>query len=340
MMVWIKRNLVFLLGVVVALVVLGGAAAFTFFNYGRQAEAVQKLGTATNEFNQILNQKPFPNTENIEATRQNTEVVAQFVNGAGRVFTAKQYPRLTGQKFQIYLINALAQLQRDATNANVTIPPGYNFTFGSLLRLPNLLAYSIEPLTIKFAEVQALCRVLFEARVHALESLDRLPAYPGERADVGFMTDLVVNTNMTTEGGVVISTPYRITFRGFTTELSAVLNGLARSDTFFVVRKLDVSPSTGMGTLGTPQMSGDLNELMMMMMSSGTPGGIPPGTPGAPGMVPGMVRPAVRSPYPNRNPVAPQAPALKTILNEKPLRITMVVDVVKLVPVAAPPTGP
>jgi hypothetical protein len=127
-----------------------------------------------------------------------------------------------------------------------------------------------------------------------------------------------------------IVTPYEVSFRSFSGEIGAVLDGILRSTNCLIVKTLTVAPS--------------LNPV----------GGANPNAPAAPAYAPAYVP----QPVPSRDsfasrygagpeipraaappvaaaPVAgrPAAPSGPTVfLSEKPLRVTLLIDVVKLKP--------
>ena len=222
----------------------------------------------------------------------------------------------------------------------------------------------MEPLINQLSEINTLCGVLFKARVRALEGLQRVPAYNADPGGADLLTDLVTRTNVVSPTVSVIITPYRITFRGFASELTAVLNGFGRTKEFITVRQIDLEA----GAAGAAQFAPGLDPATMMnpeMMSipgglPGQPGFRPPGfggfpgaggplglasptmsaTPPAPGVPPGRPVQPPRTGFGAGVPPPPKS-SLTPILDEKPLRVTLVVDMIKVVrrpvPVAAPP---
>jgi len=322
-MVWIKRNIGFVIGVVVTLALLGGAGFFLHINFKKQTERVAALITATNEFKSLIAARPYPSANNIATTVSNTVVIGEFVKSAEKVFVSQPQERMAARTFKIHLINSLEELRKEAVAAQVKLPPNYKFTFGELVPMPNLLPYSIEPLSMRLAEVQEICATLFESRIHALDGIQRVPAYRGDPATSSFLTDLMVRTNLTTTNGVIISTPYRFTFRGFSTELAEVMNRFAKKPGFWAVRKLDVS------TVGAQQIQNRQAPMGMLDPSMLMEAGLDPSQ-----LLRGQMAPAVARPAAGGRP-ATRSP-FTTVLNEKPLQVTMILDVVKLLPLAHP----
>jgi hypothetical protein len=323
-MVWIKRNLFVVIGGVVAVALLAVAAVFAQGAQQKQSDAAQSLQSYTSSVNALLNARPFPNDGTIEKFEEETGVIRQFSRDAERLFEYVPAARMDGQQFKIHLLKALVQLQADATNSNVEIPDQYQFTFGHLVPMPNLLPYSIEPLQESLADIQHLCKILYESKVHALENIKRFPAYPREPGRTGLSFDYWPRTNVTSSEAVFKSTPYEFRFRGFTSELTEVLNQFASADRFYVVRKIEVA-----------QAAGALRPGMMGMGGEGGDDGAMGGLPTAPGatltLAQRMQLMQIRAQQKSviRRSGAP--PELRTVVDEKPLRITVVLDVVKLI---------
>lgn len=347
-MLWIKRNLFIVIGGLVSLALLGGAVFYlynSFYDNDDQDVALEQLKAELTG----LTTGFYPNDENIAVIRSNTALAQAFMADAGRLLVSEPPRPMLASTFSIELVKALDRLRRDATNASVELPPRFDFTFGEIKAKP-IFPYAVEPLNGQLAEISTLCGVLYRAKVRAIESLQRVPAYVGDPPSQDLLTDLAVRTNEVSTNFNLVMTPYRVTFRGFVGELTAVLNGLARTKDFIVVRQLDLEAGGSAPAL-TPTM-----DPMMMTPGMMSPGGLPPGglNPGAgfglplggvPGAAPTMTPPGTQPrPAQPARPLPPGAvppPAKSTLtplLDEKPLRVTLVVDFIKAArrPVTAP----
>src|SRR5208283_633796 len=110
---------------------------------------------------------------------------------------------------------------------------------------------------------------------------------------------------------LAVRTPYQVAFRSFSPEVGEVLARLASSPNGFVVKSINVQLA-GAYTAGSPEMGNPMAPNMPGMMPPPPPVGAQP-----PSMAP--------APLPGRG-------GLQTVLNEQLLRITLVVEVVKLLP--------
>lgn len=331
-MVFIKRNIFWIIGGLVSVGLIAGSVMFTA---GAQAKAEEKLGelsTYTNKVNTLKDANPYPSPEAIAQVKEDTEKVKELSKQAEAMFIYEKPPEVHSRKFKVHLINSLVALQSEATNYNVRLPQNFYFTFSHLLPMPNLLPYSIGPLSERLQDIQHITKILFESRVHSIDSLARVPAYGREPGGAALMYDVGIRTNLSTETADFTSTPYRFSFRGFTTELTEVLNRFASSDRFYVVRQIEVlatrsaEPSfvsrsamfgglgggmdsgddiqSGGGTLRTPQQANLLAQARARQLAAAGRG-------------------------------VQQSP-LEAIVDERPLRISMMIDVVKLVPKVQP----
>jgi hypothetical protein len=271
----------------------------------------------------------------------------KFTAEAERIL-ATEPPKLANVSFSVHLPRVLDEMRRDATNAGVELPPKYDFTFGEVKGMSRIPGYGIEPLNSRLAEMKTICDVLFKARVRGIESLQRLAAFADEPKGPDLLLDRTEQTNSLATGVNVTITPYRVVFRGFSGDLAVVLNTLSGTKEFFVVREVLVEPLGGAGLMNPGLMNPGMMNPGMMTPGMMTPG--PFGGPG-PGGAPGMLAPGMTTPPPpgGFRPVAPKAPgmvgaqpvsksSLVKILDEQPLRITLVLDVIKVTRKAVAPT--
>ena len=251
---------------------------------------------------------------------------------------------MDGANFKDALETTLADMGGDAEKSGVSLPNApskYDFTFkpqrGSLDFAPETLV----PMATQVAEIKAICDVLFDARVHALTGLRRLPVAKQDVEATDYLVGKKPTTNTVT--GAVLA-PYEIQFQGFTTELAAVVEGFYRSSNCFIVRNIDVQtnvvnvasetarplpsfmPIPNVPATEVPQMSP--GELMRRRYGFGPGGRYGPSAPVAPAPAPTpgvFVSPAHKGPV--------------TVLDERPFKTTMYVEAVRLIERARPKSG-
>ena len=341
-MAWIKRNLALVIGIAVSLLLLVGAGGYLVANEAQDYARDEDLAKLKVKLDS-LRSGTFPSEANIGAVRTNVTQVLKFTTEAERIL-ATEPPKLANVSFSVHLPRVLDEMRRDATNAGVELPPKYDFTFGEVKGMSRIPGYGIEPLNSRLAEMKTICDALFKARVRGIESLQRLAAFADEPKGPDLLLDRTEQTNSLATGVNVTITPYRVVFRGFSGDLAVVLNTLSGTKEFFVVREVLVEPLGGAGLMNPGLMNPGMMTPGMM-----TPGMMTPGPFGAPGMLaPGMTTPPPPGGF---RPVAPKAPAmvgaqpvskssLVKILDEQPLRITLVLDVIKVTRKAVAPTPP
>jgi hypothetical protein len=175
----------------------------------------------------------------------------------------------------------------------VTLPPKYNFSFEAQRSRVNFSSGSLGALAAQFGEVKTIAEILFAARVNSLDGIQRVRVSDDDAN--GPQADYFDNHSVT--NNLAVLTPYQVAIRSFSPEIAQVLAGFASSPHGFIVKSINV------------QMAG-----AAAAMSPETAGAMPP--------------PSLAAPPP----VAPGRGGLQTVLNEQLLRVTLVVEVVKLLP--------
>lgn len=339
-MTWLKRNLFLVAGGLVALGMLGFAVFFLFTKKQAVDEVTGQLTAKTDELKTLTTADPYPNQENIEAAKKEQVKLANHLQGMRRYFVpVASYTNMDSAAFKVSLQTTISDMEHDAEKAGVALPNagagsgGYDFTFKPQRTSVVFAPETLVPLAMQVAEIQAMCDILFNARIENLLSLRRTPVAKEDEGAADYLFGRKPVTNAVT-GAVLM--PYEITFQGFSGELAAVLDGFNRSSNCFIVKNIDVQtnvvqaaaestptymPYTMMAPSAaapTPQMSP--RDLMMMRYGlRGSRYGRPPVTeaPAAPAPTPGTFTPPVR-----RGP--------ETILDERPFKVTMYVEAVRL----------
>jgi hypothetical protein len=317
-MIWIKRNLLMVASIAVGLVLLG--LAIWYLVDGIQAESAMHgdLVQVTEKLQTLKNMTPTPGTENINIASADTKKLKAFMADAEKFFVGPPSVKLDDMGFRSLLETSVSELRRSGSNATVGLPPNYNFTFGAQLAKAKYAVGSTEPLAKQLAEIKMLCGILYSCKIHSLEAIKRSQVSTDDTAgSADFFSDRRVVTN---EFGVAV--PYQLDFRSFTPELAAVLNALARSREFIVVKNLIVQTTETPAVAGAAPMVDGMAAPTPMVAPPG--GSIPPAPPGTPPGAPGQPRPASGRPG-----AAPPKPVYKIELDEKPLRISLTLELTR-----------
>lgn len=315
---WIKRNILFVISGVVALALLGADGFYIYKDWTRNSEASAKLNEIYGTLKDLQQQKPAPGNNKIN----NTEIAKQQQQQVEAwIATTKQYFKpipsippgaVTSEAFASALRRTADQLQHEADEASVKLPPKYDFSFSAQRPLVKFAAGSLEPLAVQLGEVKTIAEIIFSTRVNALDGIQRVRVSADDiNGPQGDYTDEQPVTNK-----LAVITPYIVTFRCFTPELAHVISAFATSSNTFLIKAINVQPA---GTTETTEATE--NPAM----------GLPPAA------YAGRYGRYYRTPAQFAPPAA--APAaqtgkggLQTVLKEQLLRVTMEVGYVNLLP--------
>ena len=314
---WIKRNLFIVIGGAVALVLLGAGGFYIFQSWTRDSAASVKLNEIYSTLKNLKAQSPAPGNDkvnNTETAKQQEKVVQEWIASSRKYFqpipAIPSATNVTSESFASALRKTVDLLQREAESASVTLPPKYDFSFSAQRPLVQFASGSLEPLAMQLGEVKAISECLFSARVNAIDTIQRIRV---SQDDInGSQSDYTDRQSTTNE--LAVLTPYVITFRCFTPELSGIISALAASPNAMVISKINILPAGLAATALT--------------------GGQPPG------MMPGRLYGETESPVPAYYAPQPTAAAQpvpgrggpQTVIKEQLLRVTMEVELIKLLP--------
>src|SRR3954471_18687771 len=240
---WIKRNLYFVIGAVVALALLGGAGYYLWSKLNLNNQQWESLNKAYEDLKRLNSQNPHPgsgNVDNMATAKQQVVELRSFQDKARAAFEKIQpipdLPKITDRDFSFALSRTISGLRADATNSGVSLPPDYEFSFLAQSKKPSFQTNTLPSLAVQLGEVKAICDVLFQAKINALDFLRRERVSPDDAA--GAATDYLAEKSITNESAVI--SPYELTFRCFSPELASVLGNFASSGRGFVVKNVNV----------------------------------------------------------------------------------------------------
>jgi hypothetical protein len=314
--------------------VISGVVALGLLGFGGWYlySAIEKNNQIDGEINQIkaeierlLNMDPTPNQQNLTLAKQEAAKLTAFITEA-----RKQFPPappaaepLNDLSFRSLLENTVNDLHKQAKSVGIQAEDTnryYYFTFEAQREAMRFSPESLRPLSERLSEVRQIAEILFKARVNRLAWMKRAmvpgerPQQPGGNVAAGgnLTADYFANVSARTnaEAGMVLW-PYEVVFDCFSPELGVVLEAFERTPGFIVKSVATAVSPEALAAAGPRR----------------------PDPPGAQPRNPGL------RPVPGARPNAP-APvaALTTVINERPLRVTLRIEVIKPEP-PQPGTG-
>ena len=248
---WIKRNLYFLIGSLVALALMGLAGWYLYSKWQLNNEFLGKLDEQYAELRRLNALDPHPGSDqvnNIQAAKDQQKEMRAYIGKARQYFQlcppipVPESGKLTPQEFSSALSRTLDQMQRDATKASVTLPPKdstgqpYCFSFAAQSKSLAYAPGSLAPLSVQLAEVKGICNVLVQAKVNSLDNIRRERVSDDDFK--GPQTDYLTEKTVTNE--LAVLSPYEVTFRCFSSELASVLAGFSASPCGLLVKTINV----------------------------------------------------------------------------------------------------
>lgn len=302
-MTWIKRNILFVITALVGVLLTGWAGYSLMGAMTEDKQAQDDFTSVMNELTTLRNMNPYPTPVNIETAKAEAAQMRGVLADFHKVYAPfPAVPAMDEKGFAAELSRRIANWTTDAKTTAVTIPEGYAFSFSGLVGKLSFASNCIPAYLEQFNEMDGILETLFRAHVNELESIQRVPVYP---CDAGG-TDFLQTTWVTNQMGVLA--PYQVSFLCFSRDLGQVMEGLINSTNCYVVKSVTVASTKAQGQAG---------------------GGGP-----VPGVGPVPYAPVRALPAPVRG-GAPKGPVGVTVIREKPLFVTLVIDAVQLKPVAA-----
>jgi hypothetical protein len=300
-MVWIKRNLFFVIGAVIAVGLLAAAGIYDYKNWQRNNAALDALNQTYATLQRLNSESPSPGNDkidNIKTAREQEQQLREWIQQAGQYF--QPIPlipdpadgAITDAKFASARDHTISQLQIEAGSASVTLPPQYGFSFEAERTSVKFAPGSLDALARQLGEVKMICKILYTAKINSFDGIRRVRVSDDDVS--GPQSDFIDQTVVTND--LAVFTPYEVTFRCFSQDLGAVLSSFASSPYGFIVKGINVQPAAGATTPSAPSGGGFDQQ----------------------------------SPYPVPRSASASRGGLKTVLNEQLLSITLDIDIVKL----------
>ncbi len=330
-MSWIKRNLYFLIGAVVALGLLAVAVVFYLQNEQANNAVKEKLNTAYAALKVINELNPHPGyansggstnkVDNIAIGRKQVEELSAFLAQSRAAFvpvpSIPDNARLSGQEFTADLLRTIDQMRRDSRSAGITLPASnYNFSFDSIVPKVTFSPSSLQLLARQLGEVKVISDVLVSAKVNALDGLRRVKVC-SEDETTRFPNDYL-NQTPQTNGALAVLEPFELKLRCFSSELASVMVGLASSPHGVIVKTINIEAPPPTASAAVAESAPAPAFFPQPMPAAGVPRGYGP--------YGRMPRPGYPPPFaPGVRPAASVTAPSKPVLYEQAVRVTLTV---------------
>jgi hypothetical protein len=314
-MLWLKRNLFMAVGGFIALCLL----AFGLYYFWTNRQNNKKIETALEEnkqtFGGLINKDPYPSPTNIARAKEEVQRTREAITNARAYFQPVPFEPVTDQAFKAVLDNSIFDLHKKAEQTSVILPSKtYAFTFEHQKRQLQFPPEAFPGLPQQLAEIKLICELLFDAKINKLITFRRARLYTEE--PLSQVDHHEIKPEVDEQMGMA-GNPYEVVFHAFSTDLAAALQSFYKSTNGLLVKAIAVEVAAA----EAPQPN----------VNQPLPRAVVPTAP--------VPAPTVRQP-PQRPAGAP-APAakpegLKTVLNEKLLKITLVLEVLRTLPATNP----
>jgi hypothetical protein len=276
---------------------LGSAGFYIYKGWSHNAAALNDLNEIYSTLRQLTSKKPSPGNDkinNIEAAKQQEGQVREWIRQAGDYF--KPIAPVPNPP------NGVVSSEEFAAALRRMIDQLQREAETASVALPPQYDFSFKAQRdlVKFSgSLEPLAQQLGEVKTIAeilyaarVNALDGIQRVRISDDDAAGPQADYLDDHSATNNLAVL-TPYQITFRSFSPEIGVVLAGFASSPHGFIVKGINVQLAGAAATMSP--------------------------NPTAPGTAPG-------------SPVPPGRGGLQTVLNEQLLRVTLVVEIVKLSP--------
>src|SRR5437762_1824618 len=182
-MTWLKRNLFWAIGGVVALGLLGAAFFYLYTNMQSEKEIDEQLNQKLARWDELI-KAGAATREPIEAVKEDEKKLKAYLDQTRKFFVPLPYPQITdSREFRFLLDTTLNVLEREAEASAVSLPPKpYSFGFKPQSESVQFDTVNLKPLTMQLSEIAGISEIMFKAKIHSLESIRRVPV---AKEDIG-----------------------------------------------------------------------------------------------------------------------------------------------------------
>jgi hypothetical protein len=330
---WIKHNLLLVVSGLVALLAVGGSGYFFYLQVMADQDAEAKLTSVREELKKLQTTVPYPTQTNLLVFQDYRKQWQDFMTRAGRHFGEAQTNDFgRNLDFGAALAKTINDLQRGAKYASVTLPTNFSFGFSVQRERLQYDPTNLTTLSVQLEDIRNLCEILYQAKVYELVGVQRVAVSTNDTSassglsQSSYSSEYLSSSRTIVTNDLALIFPYQITFRCSSVELAAAMECIARSPYGITVKYLKVEGSETQAQDETGATAGAVFSPYTSRFG--------------PGMSAAMAARYGLGPYGRRQTApTPGAEATEpqkqkkgpgTILKERPIKVAMQVDVIKL----------
>lgn len=171
----VKNHIGLIIAGVCGAIVLGSAAFLLVSFHGKYSKVELSLSQQLERFNSLVRRNPYPSVTNVELARKNYEELQAYND---KLLAALQHGQIEPEQMERADFPPLAEktlrgLWEAAAQSKVTFPDGFAFGFQRYIEGELPEPANIPRLVVQLKTVDALCRLLFMAKISALTDITR-----------------------------------------------------------------------------------------------------------------------------------------------------------------------
>jgi hypothetical protein len=179
--------------------------------------------------------KPFPSDENLAAGGAEVARLKSAITEVKQRFAPIPFDPGIGSAFKDALEKTIYSLTLQATNNRIGLPSNpYFFSFAAQKQKLDLDTDGYPAINRQVADVKAIVELLFDAKIHSLMGLMRVPVSKDD--SLGSNDILAKDRTQTNQVTGATLMPYEVSFSCFSGDLANVLDSLTASKYGFVVQ--------------------------------------------------------------------------------------------------------
>lgn len=193
---WVKNNIGLVIGGLLALFLMILAGGFLYTQMKAEGSAQSNLEMGFTDLRKLLTRNPHPGdpekgVDNIGAVKTEQErLSSNLLLPLRKLFKPFVVPKdLDNFKFKSLLEEKVASMQRAAERSGTDLPmegdTKYSFSFSDIRPKVDFASETLAPMAFQLLQIEALSQVLFDAKVHSINAIQRHEIHEPEEDETG-----------------------------------------------------------------------------------------------------------------------------------------------------------